>query len=83
MKVLEADYDILENYPIKFLTVDKEQISNYFGYGNSFYQFKEFPVLQLVWPDNKVKFPWEINSDERPNWPQPILNKKFEKYQNQ
>ena len=53
-------YDgFLEGYPVQFLEVKRENYSEYFGYGSWFYDWQDFPVLQLVWPDKESKFPWE------------------------
>lgn len=53
-------YDgFLEGYPVQFLEVQRESYSEYFGYGSWFYDWHDFPALQLVWPDKESKFPWE------------------------
>ena len=57
-------HDILEKYPVQFLTVDKRNIPDYFGQAISYYQTVDFPALQLIWPDDKGIFPYESDFRE-------------------
>ncbi len=51
---------ILEQHPVQFLEVHMAHYPEYFGYACSYYEnTADFPVLQLVWTDEKSKFPWE------------------------
>ena len=58
------DFDILETLPVQFIDVDKNYIPEYFGYGQWFYDYGDFPAIQLVWPDRNGKFPWEEGLEE-------------------
>ena len=67
------------DYDVRFLTVDKAWYRYYFGYGIWFNQGRDFPALQVVWPDKQALFPWEESFN--PAWKagQPLLdrNKDF------
>ncbi|SIO07496.1 DUF4262 domain-containing protein [Chitinophaga niabensis] len=67
--------DFLENFPIRFLQVDKDFYRDYLGYGGGFYGSFDFPALQLVWPDKASNFPW--NENFNPDWKfkQPLLDR--------
>ncbi len=51
--------DVLNKYNAAFLAVDPSFYSDYLGSAIGFYDTKDFPVLQLVWPDRNNHFPWE------------------------
>jgi hypothetical protein len=65
----------LEGYDVQFLPVAEAFYPSYFGYARWFYDWGNFPVLQLVWPDKAHKFPWEDGFN--PNWKfkQPLLDR--------
>ncbi|MDO4880423.1 MAG: DUF4262 domain-containing protein [Capnocytophaga sp.] len=67
--------DVLQDFPVQFLSVDKRNISDYFGQAIAFYQTANFPALQLVWPDNKGIFPFEKNFEESFIYLQPLLDR--------
>ena len=68
-------HDILEKYPVQFLTVDKRNIPDYFGQAISYYQTVDFPALQLIWPDDKGIFPYESDFREDLIYLQPLLDR--------
>lgn len=78
--------DFLGDYEVRLLTVDKAWYHYYFGYGIWFNKGKEFPALQIVWPDKQALFPWEEAFN--PAWKagQPLLDRnldfKFRKERN-
>jgi len=68
-------HDILEKYPVQFLTVDKRNIPDYFGQAINYYQTVDFPALQLIWPDDKGIFPYESDFREDLIYLQPLLDR--------
>jgi hypothetical protein len=53
-------YDIIfKGLDATFLRVDPANIDDYFGVAIRYYKRNDFPALQLVWPDNENRFPWE------------------------
>jgi hypothetical protein len=58
--------DFIGDYDVRLLTVDKAWYKYYFGYGIWFNEGRDFPALQIVWPDKKGLFPWE--EDFNPAW---------------
>ena len=67
-----------DSVPARFVEVDHLAYSQFLGYAQWFYETETgFPVLQLVWPDNGGRFPWEtgytVPTDEQPvltrEWP--------------
>ena len=65
----------LEGYEIQFLKVDKEYYQNYVGYAGWFYDYFEFPLLQLVWPDKQNNFPWDKEFNIDWIYKQPLLDR--------
>ncbi len=69
--------DFIGEYDIRLLPVDKEWYKYFFGYGLWFSQGRDFPALQIVWPDKKALFPWEEGFN--PSWKakQPLLDRNL------
>ena len=69
-------YDnIFDNSKSEFLSVDKRNLSDYFGTAIDFYNSKDFQALQLVWTDRNDKFPWETDFEEDFIYKQPLLDR--------
>ena len=49
--------DFFETGKAEFITVDKRNIRDYFGYAIDLYNTSDLPTLQLVWTDRNDKFP--------------------------
>lgn len=56
--------DFIENSSLQFLPVLKEHYSEYLGYGSAYYGNRDYPVIQMVWPDKEEKYPWEKGFNE-------------------
>ena len=70
------DYDnIFTNICAQFISVDDNNLSDYFGTAIDFYEGKHFPALQLVWTDRNNKFPWDENFEEEFEYKQPLLDR--------
>ena len=69
----ESSDNIIDKFPVSFLTVPANQYRDYLGYALWFYESFDFPVLQCVWPDRSGLFPWEQGYDTRFLQLQPIL----------
>ena len=74
----QEDMDIFETVPAQFITVDKNRISDYFGYCMWFNDYKDFPALQLVWTDRHGQFPWHPEFEKEFYNRQRILNSEYE-----
>ncbi|SMB95188.1 hypothetical protein SAMN00120144_1884 [Hymenobacter roseosalivarius DSM 11622] len=72
------NFDILEAVPVQFRQVEEENIADYFGYGRWFYDYKDFPAIQLIWPDRDKNYPWNENYDEQYEFAQPMLDRKLD-----
>ncbi|OON68848.1 DUF4262 domain-containing protein [Hymenobacter sp. CRA2] len=68
----------LEGHDVRFLVVDKACYADYLGYGMWFYNGRDFPALQLVWPDQQGLFPWQ--DDFKADWKflQPLLDRDLD-----
>ena len=58
-----------------FLSVDAENIRDYFGTALNYYEGKGFDALQLIWTDRKDRFPWEENFEKELLYIQPLLDR--------
>ena len=59
--------------PFFFAPVGAEYYDDYLGWASNFYARRPFPVLQVVWPDEAGRFPWQSGFDERFRAQQPLL----------
>lgn len=70
-------YDLVQNYPVAFFTVDKdldnEVYSDFFGLGMRFYGDRT-PVLQMIYPDKSGLFPWHDRCSQSIINAQPALS---------
>ena len=57
----QTDSAVLMHNDVRFILVPSAQYREYLGYALWFYGGKEFPTLQLVWPDKAGLFPWDAN----------------------
>jgi hypothetical protein len=51
--------DFLDGYDCVFRSVKRSRYEEYLGYANWFYKGRDFPALQLFWPDRNGYYPWE------------------------
>ena len=51
-------------FPLGFRAVNTEYYDSYLGYALWFYRSQDFPVLQCVWPDKALVFPWDDDCDD-------------------
>lgn len=65
--------EILEGFPAMFITAAPERTAEYLYAYEWFYQGQAPPVLQLVWPDEAGRFPWDEHFDHRFDVAQPLL----------
>jgi hypothetical protein len=63
----ERTDDLAQGSPSSFIPIAIEHYQQYLGYGIWFYRSlkQPFPALQLVWPDEQGRFPWENDYDKR------------------
>jgi hypothetical protein len=59
--------------PFFFAPVGAEYYDDYLGWAINFYARQSFPVLQVVWPDEASRFPWQPGFDERFRAKPPLL----------
>lgn len=67
--------EILKGFNAQFLRVDPVYYPDYFGLAQQFYKNRNFPALQLVWPDKQHKFPWETGFNADLKFNQPLLDR--------
>jgi hypothetical protein len=72
------DKDILEDLPVRFRTVHEENVNDYMGYAQRYYNGKTFPVIQLYWTDGDKHYPWDKACEEAIAFSQPLLDKKLD-----
>lgn len=73
------NYDqIFESGLAEFISVDKRNLSDYFGGAIDYHKTKDFPAMQLVWTDRNNKFPWESDYEEEFVYKQPLLDRNAE-----
>lgn len=58
--------DFLQDYKVTFLDVTYSHKRDWFGYAQWYYGTRDFPCMQMVWPDKQHLFPWE--KDFNPDW---------------
>ena len=74
----EKVYDnIFRSKKAKFLSVNQNNISDYFGAAIEYYNKKDFPAIQLVWPDINNKLPWEEDFEKKYQYFQPLLDRNY------
>lgn len=65
---------IVDGYDVLLRPVTSlESYREYMGYGLWFYEGPNFPLLQLVWPDQAGRFPGEEGADPMMKTQQPLL----------
>lgn len=68
--------EILEGYNVHIAKVDSSFYAHYLGYAIWYYKdLESFPVLQLIWPDNSGKWPWEKTFNQDLKYLQPLPNR--------
>lgn len=67
-----------KNIEVHFLEVNKAFYSDYLGYASWFYEGKDFPIIQMVWPDKKGNFPWNDKFDRSIEFTQPLLDRNID-----
>ncbi len=75
-KVFEAGKqyaDIVADYECTFRRVAPDRYPEYLGFAMWYYDYKEFPAIQCIWPDKKQMFPWQPEFDQRCSWEQELL----------
>jgi len=67
--------EIFENVSVMLVDVHPKFYREFLGTALWFYRSVgyEFPVLQIVWPDKRGRFPWDSDFDERARERQPVL----------
>jgi hypothetical protein len=64
---------ILDELPCYFAQVDRAKYEDSVGGAILWHHNREFPLLQLVWPDPSGRFPWQAGYEERLRADQPLL----------
>lgn len=64
-----------KDVPICFIAVDKIFYAEYLNSAIEFYGNDDFPCLQLIWPDKKLRFPWDKNFNPEFKNIQPLLDR--------
>ncbi len=67
--------NLFEGFDAQFVEVDPRNTGDYFQFGLKYYQRRQIPAMQLVWPDDANRFPWEANFQENLIYKQPLLDR--------
>lgn len=65
--------DLIEAYSCTFKPANQVWYDHFLGTANWFYQSKDYPVLQCIWPDRNSRYPWEPKFNPNWVWAQPLL----------
>jgi len=67
--------EVFENLSVMLVDVHPKFYREFLGTALWFYRSigRDFPVLQIVWPDKRGRFPWDADFDERTRDRQPVL----------
>ena len=66
--------DLLQSYPVRFTAVDDQQREQFFGAATWLYAERDLEVVQLVYPDQKGRWPWDESAREGFRANQPLLS---------
>jgi Domain of unknown function (DUF4262) len=66
---------VFKTLDAEFLPVDPSNIGDYFKVAIRYYKTDQFPAMQLVWPDQENRFPWQTNFQEKFLHKQPLLDR--------
>lgn len=66
---------LVERFEIAVRAVTPERRDEWLGFGARFHKNRGFECLQLVWPDQTGRFPWESDCDPRVLAVQPLLDR--------
>jgi hypothetical protein len=64
---------LLDDYACSFRTMPEAQYRYYLGWALWFYDGTPFPALQMVWPDQHGRWPWDANVDPEIRERQPVI----------
>ena len=67
-----------QEYPISFLKVQSLFYMEYFEIAVGFYNSKDFPFIELIWPDSSKLFPYQNGFDEKIKYNQPLLDRNID-----
>lgn len=68
-------YNLLQGCDTFFIEVNPSYLPDYFGTAIRYYKHADFKAIQLVWPDRKNKFPWQVGFEEEFIYKQPLLDR--------
>jgi Domain of unknown function (DUF4262) len=66
---------LFNNLDAQFLSIDPRNVGDYFGLALKYYKCDLITAMQLVWPDNANRFPWEADFQENLIYKQPLLDR--------
>ena len=66
--------DLLQSYPVRFTAVDGEHREQFFGPATWLYAERDLQVVQLVYPDEQGRWPWDASAREGFRANQPLLS---------
>jgi Domain of unknown function (DUF4262) len=75
LKIGAYNSDILDGFDCLVLEVDKNYYEDYVLSANWYYEERDFPVVQIIYPTINGVFPWEKDFPNQLNYP--ILNKNY------
>ena len=64
---------IIQRLPLAFRTVARRHYDAYMGKAIEYHDGSNWPLLQVIWPDTKGRFPWQAGFEERFREKQPLL----------
>jgi hypothetical protein len=68
-----AAYTLLPGTACHFIEVADRYYSDYVGFAKWYYRRRQFPLVQLVWPNNDGQYPWSPSATKAFKEWQPVL----------
>jgi len=74
-----ATYEgVIDRYEITSVSVNPDNYPYYMGYGMWYYKGRDYPAVQLVWPDLEAHWPWEEDFNPKTRFSQPLLDRNMD-----
>jgi len=69
-------YTLLPGTPCYFIEVADRYYSDYVGFLKWYYRRRQFPLYQIIWPNNEGCYPWSPGATRAFKEWQPVLGER-------